>query len=138
MRSGCKPPPNNRSTTTAKRNNIKNYKQKEKRTFAPEYVTQISDDKPCKSLSSKTDRPTNRPPRHPVTPNGYTRQDTLRTSRNRLRFPLLKKYGLLPSPTGRNSRSTEKARKSMPNTAHEIYPLMAKNAGVYNICIIKF
>ena len=62
MRSGCKPPPNNRSTTTAKRNNIKNYKQKEKRTFAPEYVTQISDDKPCKSLSSKTDRPTNRPP----------------------------------------------------------------------------
>ena len=39
MRSGCKPPPNNRPTTTAKRNNIKNYKQKEKRTFAPEHVT---------------------------------------------------------------------------------------------------
>lgn len=138
MRSGCKPPPNNRSTTTAKRNNIKNYNQKERRTFAPEYVTQISDDKPCKSLSSKTDRPTNRPPRHPVTPNGYTRQDTLRTSRNRLRFPLLKK--IRPAPFANRTKLTlhENARKSMPNTAHEIYPLMAKNAGVYNICIIKF
>ena len=41
-----------------------------------------------------------------------TRQDTLRTSRNRLRFPLLKKYDLLPSPTGRNSRSTKMPGKA--------------------------
>ena len=135
MRSGCKPPPNNRSTTTAKRNNIKNYKQKEKRTFAPEYVTQISDDKPCKSLSSKTDRPTNRPPRNPqwVYPTRY-----ITNIKESATISVIKK--IRPAPFANKTKLTlhENARKSMPNTAHEIYPLMAKNAGVYNICIIKF